>query len=160
MNNTFEKRVLRGDLNVDMGAGAKRARTGGLYRGSTKLSEAFIAGYRAFVFGGREVKFNNVGKCVHVAGGIEPFEHLTEAQKQEWRKGIEYARDEKSECMALCLSRTPVLKPSAYAAKIAQLKQLLKRKLKIYQMAKLLGVSPGWVSKHSKKLDAKNEKTF
>ena len=128
MNNSLEKRALVGDLSIDMGAGAKRARTGGLYHGSTKHSEAFLSGYRAFVFGGREVKFSKLGKVVHVAGGIEPFDHLTEAQKQEWRAGIEYARQEREECCALPDGHKPIRKGSFYAEAAKRLQVLRRRK--------------------------------
>lgn len=148
MNNTFEKSILRGDLIVDMGAPIKRRYSGSRFRGSTKFSKSFMAGYRAYVFGGRDILYNGRGGVVKARGGLEPYEHLTDEQKREWRDGIEYARKEREECRALMVEETreKLKSPAFYAAAKKQLRELMKRKSFTRKgAAKALGVSDTWV---------------
>lgn len=49
----------------------------------------FLRGYRAFVLGGR----------------IEPFHFLSEENKLEYRKGVEYAKKERKECLKISKDR-------------------------------------------------------
>lgn len=148
MSNSLSKRALVGDLIVDMGAGAKRARTGGLYRGSTKFSESFIAGYRAYVFGGREIVYSKNSRFLKATGGIEPFDHLTNEQKAEWYAGIEYAQKERKECCALMdgKRREKLKSATFYATAKKKLKEMMKSKsFNRQSAAKKLGVSSTWI---------------
>ena len=62
---------------------------------------SFLAGYRAFVFGGKDRMFYYNGKFRKATGGILPPDYLSEEAKAEWNAGIKYARKERKECREL-----------------------------------------------------------
>ena len=59
---------------------------------------SFRDGYRAFVFGGKYRTFYYNGNLKKATGGIQPFDYLTDEEKNEWQKGVAYARKERKEC--------------------------------------------------------------
>ena len=69
-------------------------------QGVSNFSEAFWCGYRAFVYGGRIVQLNNSTPKIEI-GNLNPFDEFSEQEKLDWRDGIEYAKSERAECIAL-----------------------------------------------------------
>jgi len=70
-------------------------------------SPYFLKGYRSFVLGGRVWRKDSVSrnKTEVLDKSIDPFDHLSEKQKKEWRDGIEYAKQEREECRTLTQSQ-------------------------------------------------------
>lgn len=70
--------------------------------GITKHSQKFWEGYRAFVLGGRLVKYSRSKNRHHILdSSIEPYDYLSPRQKSEWREGIKYAKKEREECLKI-----------------------------------------------------------
>ena len=113
---------------------------------------SFLAGYRAFVFGGRDRTYDNTGKVIKASGGIEPYDHLTDQQKKEWRDGVKYAIGEREDSTGLCTSKT--MKAEYYKQKEQEFIKMYKKNNRLYNYvyAKALGVSSPFISKCKKKL--------
>ena len=62
---------------------------------------SFLAGFRANVYGGREYIYVKRRHNVKSWGGIEPFDYLTDQEKDDWYAGIAYGRKERKECRKL-----------------------------------------------------------
>lgn len=117
---------------------------------------SFLAGYRAFVYGGRDRTYDNTGKVRTALGGIEPFDHLTDQQKKEWNDGVEYAIGEREKCSGLCTSKT--MNAEYYKQKEQEFIKMYKKNNRLYNYvyAKALGVSSTFISKCKKKLLSNN----
>lgn len=118
---------------------------------------SFLAGYRAFVYGGRDRTYDSSGKVKTASGGIEPYDHLTDQQKKEWRDAIEYAKDERIKCRNKGNGKEIILdvKPAEYyKQKEKEFIEMYKKNNKLYNhvYAKALGVSPTFISSRKKKL--------
>jgi hypothetical protein len=113
---------------------------------------SFLAGYRAFVFGGRDRTYDNTGKVRTASGGIEPFDHLTDQQKKEWNDGVKYAIGEREDCTGLCTPKT--MNAAYYKRKEQEFIKMYKKNNRLYNYvyAKALGVSSPFISKCKKKL--------
>lgn len=128
-------------------------------------SDAFWAGYRAFVYGGRSHSYAQNSNDVFVSGGIEPFEHLPERMKKEWRMGIAYAKNEREECRQLNegINKCDAAK---YSEKQKMLVSLWNenydvRTMSFTEIGKLVGASAYWVSSNVHKLGlSRNVKEF
>lgn len=118
---------------------------------------SFLAGYRAFVYGGRYRTYDARGKVRTATGGIEPYDHLTDKQKKEWRKGIEYAIDERNDCRNGSASKdSRVAKPKEfYQGKFEEFKILYNQNPNMYNScyAKELDVSITTISKYKRRIN-------
>lgn len=118
---------------------------------------SFLSGYRAFVYGGRDRTYDASGKVKTATGGIEPYDHLSNQQKKEWRKGIEYAIDERNDCRNGSASKgSKIAKPKEfYQSKFEELKILYKQKPNMYNSwyAKELDVSVTTISKYKRRIN-------
>lgn len=72
-----------------------------VFTGDFCFSPYFLKGYKAYVYGGKNVKFSGNGFIKSVSGGIQPDDDLTPEQKAEWQAGIQYAKKERKECRKL-----------------------------------------------------------
>ena len=113
---------------------------------------SFLSGYRAFVYGGRDRTYDESGKVRTATGGIEPYNHLSNQQKKEWRKGIEYAIDERNDCCGLCTPKTT--DANYYKQKEKEFIKMYEQNNKLYNhvYAKALGVSGTFIGKLKRKL--------
>ena len=113
---------------------------------------SFLAGYRAFVLGGRDRTYDNSGKVKKATGGFEPYDHLTDQQKKEWNDGVEYAIGEREKCSGLCTSKT--MNAEYYKRKEQEIIKMYKKNNRLYNYvyAKALGVSSTFISNFKKKL--------
>lgn len=69
---------------------------------NSKYAERFWEGYRAFVFGGREVSFSGRGgKCRVLDSSLEPYADFSDEEKEQWRRGVRYAKNERDECLSI-----------------------------------------------------------
>ena len=118
---------------------------------------SFLSGYRAFVYGGRDRTYDESGKVLTASGGIEPYDHLSDKQKKEWRKGIEYAIDERNDCRSESISKgSKIAKPKEfYQSKFEDRKILYKQKPNMYNSwyAKELDVSITTISKYKRRIN-------
>lgn len=62
---------------------------------------SFLAGYRAFVYGGKKRKYAKNGKLIKSYGGYNPPDELTDKQKSEWKAGVMYAKKERIDCRSI-----------------------------------------------------------
>lgn len=118
---------------------------------------SFLAGYRAYVYGGRDRTYDSSGKVKKATGGIEPYDYLTDQQKKEWRDAIEYAIDERKKCRNEGKGKEIILdvKPAEYyKQKEKEFMEMYKKNKRLhnYVYAKALGVSPSFIRSRKKKL--------
>jgi hypothetical protein len=113
---------------------------------------SFLAGYRAFVHGGRDRTYDSSGKVRTASGGIEPYDYLTDQQKKEWRDAIQYAIGEREDCSGLCTPKTT--DAEYYKQKEQEFIKMYKKNSRLYNYvyANALGVSPTFISKIKRKL--------
>ena len=118
---------------------------------------SFLAGYRAYVYGGRDRTYDNSGKVKKATGGFEPYEHLTDHEKKEWKQGVDYARNERIECRKKGKGNEIILdvKPAEYyKQKEKEFIKMYKKNSRLYNYvyAKALGVSATFICKIKRKL--------
>lgn len=118
---------------------------------------SFLAGYRAYVYGGRDRTYDSSGKVKTASGGIEPYDYLTDQQKKEWRDAIQYAIDERIECREEGKGKEIILdvKPAEYyKQKEKEFIKMYKKNKRLYNhvYAKALGVSVTFIIGRKKKL--------
>ena len=61
----------------------------------------FKKGYKSFVMGGREFATVNKKKIVVSDPSLEPYDYLTKEQKEAWKRGVKFAKEERMMLRAL-----------------------------------------------------------
>lgn len=96
----------------------------------------FWQGYRAFVIGGRVATYSGASDVTKILdASIEPFDSLSDGDKEKWREGVEYAKKERAECRALPPER------ATFETSESEFKELMRRRLPIRKIAAKIGIT-------------------
>lgn len=96
----------------------------------------FWQGYRAFVIGGRVATYSGASAVTKILdASIEPFDSLSDGDKEKWREGVEYAKKERAECRALPPER------ATFETSESEFKELMRRRLPIRKIAAKIGIT-------------------